>query len=112
LFSNKEVSEIKSTTDAINYVKSSHVESSSITTDKYINNLVNSDSTVTRKIGWDAQKVDDDTYFVYYGVDFDSDTENGYQIYCYEVKVKNKKVNIIYKDEALLNKYKDLDLIE
>lgn len=62
--------------------------------------------------GWASEKIDTFIYYVTYGVDDDSDQNNGWYVYCYEVNLENSDVSNIMGNEELEQKYRELGFLE
>lgn len=72
----------------------------------------NNDKNIYKVYGWEAEKVDDDTYFVYFAFDYDNNRDNGFYMYSYEVNIQSEVVREVTGNDTLEKKYQDLGFIE
>lgn len=76
-----------------------------------VNEIIESTVTHLRTpYGWHVEKVDKDTYFVYYEFDYDDDINNGSNIIAYEYNKSTNNVNPVTGD--LAEKYVDLGYLD
>lgn len=83
-----------------------------ITIEEQVNRWVKNDMSISQIYGWEAKKINNDTYFVVFAFDDDNSKANGYSMYCYEVETKSNIVRNISGNSTLEKKYRELGFIE
>ncbi|KUO66346.1 MAG: hypothetical protein APF84_18135 [Gracilibacter sp. BRH_c7a] len=97
---------------AIKIVQNSTLYTSQETTDETLKRWILKDEGIVRIYGWSALRVDPQFYFVSFAFDSDYNYCNGWDLYSFEVDIKNNVVRKISEDKTLKEKYQRLRFID